>query len=78
MKISDLQALLRATKKQHGDIEICYDLHSDTMLMEPSAIAVIEAVPKLYGGEAWLTAVHLSMTDEQKARARKYLNFPGN
>ena len=79
MRISDLQKILRGAKRKHGDIELSETRYSDICLMEVGDWNVIDALPKVSGkDEGWLMRVHPSMTEEQKAQAKKYLHFAGN
>lgn len=77
MKISDLQKLLAATKRKHGDLELLETRYSDYKLMDADSWTVTEAVPGPTKGD-WLMRKSPTMSEEQKTNARKYLHFQGN
>jgi hypothetical protein len=81
VKISDLQKLLRATKRKHGDLEILEVRFSDYQLMDPKDWKIAQASSRVDGrGEGWLMRDHYSLTEKQRQDMsfKPYLLFSGN
>lgn len=78
MKISELQKIVAAFKRKHGDVEVAYCLHSDISLMDAGEIGSVDGIPNLHGGENWITRAHPKMEPADLERRKLYLLFPGN
>ena len=72
MNVGELKKML---EKYPDDMEILNDRYSDYDLVEESDWSVVEAVQQ---GSSYVMRSHLTMSEDNKARAKKYLHLLGN
>jgi hypothetical protein len=73
LTVGDLRKILR---KYPADMKLIQTRYSDYCFQKPSDWDVVEAINK--GPDEWLMRVHETMSDEEKAKAKKYLHIHGN
>ena len=71
MNVGELKKML---EKYPDDMEILNSRYSDYDVVEESDWSVIKAVPQTWG----VMQSHHSMSDENKAKEKKYLHLRGN
>lgn len=71
MNVKELKTLL---DKYPDDMEVLYSWFSDYERMDADDIGIVIAVDQ---GGYWMRS-HPTMSDDNKARQRAYLLFPGN
>jgi hypothetical protein len=73
MNVGELKKML---EKYPDDMEILNSRYSDYELVDESDWSVVEAVPQESCG--YVMRSHLTMSAENKAKAKKYLHLLGN
>lgn len=70
-----VEELIKMLKKYPKDMQIINSRYSDYELIEEDEWSIVEAVPDPAG---WLMRSHPTMSDENKANAKRYLHLQGN
>ena len=66
--------LVKYLEKFDDNAEILYCMHSDYSILEANDIELIRAVPKRF----YVMRSHPTMSEENKAKEKDFIIFPGN
>ena len=70
-----VEELIKMLKKYPKDMEVIHTRCSDYDTIKEDEWSIVEAVPNPGG---WFMRSHTTMSDENKANAKKYLHLEGN